>query len=67
MVVLKLQREKAKYHVEFILISIFFGLLLTHFYGINGLASSYIILYTYSTIRYVKKYIKIYKLELSKN
>lgn len=67
MVVLKLQREKAKYHIEFILISIFFGLLLTHFYGINGLASSYIILYTYSTIRYVKKYIKIYKLELSKN
>lgn len=61
MVILKLQKEKAKYHIEFIFISIFFGLLLTYIYGIYGLASSYIILYSYSTIRYVKKYIKIYK------
>lgn len=66
MVVLKLQKEKSKYHIEFIVISIFFGLLLTYLYGINGLASSYIILYFYSTFRYIKKYIKIYKLELLK-
>lgn len=61
MVILKLQKEKAKYHLEFIVISIFFGLLLTYLYGVYGLASSYIILYSYSTFRYVKKYIKIYK------
>lgn len=66
MVVLKLQKEKSKYHIEFIVISIFFGLLLTYLYGINGLVSSYIILYSYSTFRYIKKYIKIYKLELLK-
>lgn len=61
MVILKLQKEKAKYHLEFIVISIFFGILLTYLYGVYGLASSYIILYSYSTFRYVKKYIKIYK------
>ena len=67
MVVLKLQKEKAKYHLEFILISIFFGLLLTHLYGIYGLAFSYVLSYSYSTFRYVKKYIKIYNLKLLKN
>ena len=61
MVVLKLQKEKAKFHLEFILVSMFFGLLLTYIYGVYGLLSSYIILYSYSTIRYMFRFNEIYK------
>lgn len=60
MVVLKLQKEKAKYHIEFIIISIVFGFVLTYFFDIYGLVSSYIVLYSYSMFKYVKKYISTY-------
>lgn len=65
MVILKMQKEKAKYHFEFIGISIFFGFILTYICGIYGLACTYIILYTYSTFRYLWKYNKIYKISIS--
>jgi O-antigen/teichoic acid export membrane protein len=56
MVILKLQKEKAKYHIEFIFISIVFGFLLTYLFGMYGLGCTYILLYTYSFIRYLIKY-----------
>lgn len=61
MVVLKLQKEKAKYHLEFIIISAILGTLFTYNFGIIGLAVSYILLYSYSAFRYLIKYIHIKK------
>ncbi len=59
MVILKLQKEKAKYHIEFIVISILCGLLLTYLYGVYGIATSYVVLYSYSTFRYIKRFLEI--------
>uniref|UniRef100_UPI0040490562 oligosaccharide flippase family protein n=1 Tax=Flavobacterium sp. TaxID=239 RepID=UPI0040490562 len=64
MVIRKLQKLKAKYHIEFIIVSIVFGFIMTYTFGIYGLTSSYIILYTYSTFRYLKKYISLYRKEI---
>jgi len=61
MVVRKEQKEKSRYHLEFVIISIFFGFLLTYNYGVYGLITSYLILYSYSTIRYSLRYLKISK------
>jgi O-antigen/teichoic acid export membrane protein len=63
MVVLKLQKEKAKYHLEFIIISIVLGFLFNYFYGVFGLVCSYIILYTYTAFRYMRKYIILTQLK----
>jgi O-antigen/teichoic acid export membrane protein len=61
MVIRKEQREKSKYHMEFIFISISFGFLFTYYFGIYGVVSSYVVLYSYSFIRYLIRYNKIYK------
>lgn len=63
MVVLKMQKEKAKYHLEFIVISIVFGFILTYFCGLYGLVVSYLVLYSYASFKYAKKFINIYSLE----
>lgn len=67
MVVFKLQKEKAKYHIEFIVVSLVFGVLLSFSLGIYGLVCTYIIIYTYSAIRYFLKYKLIYKSFIDKD
>ncbi|MGK0413769.1 MAG: O-antigen/teichoic acid export membrane protein, partial [Polaribacter sp.] len=45
MVLKKDQKLKTKYHIEFIMISTIFGIILTYYFGMNGLISAYFILY----------------------
>jgi O-antigen/teichoic acid export membrane protein len=52
MVLKKDQKLKTKYHIEFIMISTIFGIILTYYFGVNGLISAYLILYVYSFLRY---------------
>lgn len=56
MVVLKMQKTKAKYHIEFILAAFVFGTALTFKFGSGGLVLSYVLLYSYSAIRYSIKF-----------
>ncbi|UAM98219.1 oligosaccharide flippase family protein [Polaribacter litorisediminis] len=52
MVLKKDQKLKTKYHIEFIMISTIFGIILTYYFGVNGLIAAYFILYVYSFFRY---------------
>lgn len=52
MVLKKDQKLKTKYHIEFIVISTIFGIILTYYFGMYGLISAYFILYAYSFLRY---------------
>ncbi|UZO81870.1 oligosaccharide flippase family protein [Aquimarina sp. ERC-38] len=61
MVVHKRQKQKSKFHIEFIIISLLSGLCLIHLYGILGVTISYIVLYTYTAVRYLYMYNKIHK------
>lgn len=65
MVVLKMQKEKSKYHLEFIFLSIFLGALMTYYYGSFGLTLSYALLYSYSAIRYSLKFKAIINKQLN--
>ena len=65
MVVLKMQKEKSKYHLEFIFLSIFLGALMTYYYGSFGLTLSYAMLYSYSAIRYSLKFKAIINKQLN--
>ncbi len=61
MIVRKEQKEKSKYHIEFIIISILCGFLFTYFFEIYGIVFSYLALYTYSAIRYSLRFYNIHR------